>query len=541
LTRFALSQRSLFVSAASFSQHRRETSRGLWAAARSAALAALVLPFAWQAPAQAQVVRVSPRQTVPLARILAHPPSQRFQAIAQQPPVAMQLAWLMTDGTVLAQSDQGSTWYTYTPDATGSYADGTWKQVGSLQSGYDPSAFSSALLADGRLAISGGEYNGQNSPYQLQLTNLGAIYDPVAGTWTPLGHPKGWRYIGDSPNSVLPNGEFLVGQKLTTQAAYLNPKTLKWTIVPTTGKADFNAEEGWTLLPDGSVLTADVLNAPNSERYLPTSGEWVTAGSTIVDLRSVSPYTNCLQYGPKKKDCYLPPGEIGPAILRPDGTVFATGSSSGPSGSGVGHTAVYHTVGSLAGTWTVGPDFLNGDNAGDNFGTLLPSGNVLVFGNSGEMYEFNGTSWTEEGQETGSPLLLPTGQVLMLGFGVSLFNPTGQPQASWAPTITTAPTSVTHGMTYLIKGTQFNGLSQAMAFGDEYQTATNYPLVRITNTGTGHVFYARTHDHSTMGVATGSAIVSTNFDVPTKIDKGASTLQVVANGISSVAVSVTVK
>ena len=40
--------------------------------------------------------------------------------------------------------------------------------------------------------------------------------------------------------------------------------------------------------------------------------------------------TYCLQYGPKTKDCYLPPGEIGPAILRPDGTVFDTGSGSGP-------------------------------------------------------------------------------------------------------------------------------------------------------------------------------------------------------------------
>ena len=47
-----------------------------------------------------------------------------------------------------------------------------------------------------------------------------------------------------------------------------------------------------------------------------------------------------------------------------------------------------------------------------------------------------------------------------------------------------------------------------------FRFATNYPLVRITNNSTHHVFYARTHDHSTMGVATGSATVSTNFDVP---------------------------
>ncbi len=56
--------------------------------------------------------------------------------------------------------------------------------------------------------------------------------------------------------------------------------------------------------------------------------------------------------------------------------------------------------------------------------------------------------------------------------------------------------------------------ADAAAVNDELNAATNYPLVRITNTASGHVVYARTHNHSSMGVATGSAIVSTQFDVP---------------------------
>ena len=80
--------------------------------------------------------------------------------------------------------------------------------------------------------------------------------------------------------------------------------------------------------------------------------------------------------------------------------------------------------------------------------------------------------------------------------------------------ITAAPALVTRGSTYAIAGTQFNGLSQAAAIGDEFNAATNYPLVRITNTASGHVFYARTHDHSSMGVATGGAIVSTIASAP---------------------------
>lgn len=85
-----------------------------------------------------------------------------------------------------------------------------------------------------------------------------------------------------------------------------------------------------------------------------------------------------------------------------------------------------------------------------------------------------------------------------------------------------------------------NGLSQAAAFGDEFETSTNYPLVRITNNSSKHVFYARTHDHTSMGVATGNLIVTSNFDVHTGIETGLSTLVVVANGIASGPVNVTV-
>ncbi len=65
-------------------------------------------------------------------------------------------------------------------------------------------------------------------------------------------------------------------------------------------------------------------------------------------------------------------------------------------------------------------------------------------------------------------------------------------------------------------------------------------MVRITNTATGHVKYAQTYNFSTMAVATGSATVSTWFHVPTNAEAGASTLEVVANGIPSLPMGVTV-
>ena len=462
--------------------------------------------------------------------------AQTVQILVNQPPLGAQNGLLLTDGTVLYQSYNQRAWYKLTPDITGSYVNGAWSGPSFLPAGYAPLANAQAVLADGRAVVVGGEYIEET----FTLSNKGAIFDPVTNTWTNLAPPPGWGYIGDSPSVVLPDGAFMIGDKLNEKMALLNPKTLQWTTFPGSGKADINAEEGWTLLADGSVLTCDVTDAPNSEVFVPSTRTWSTAGSTVVDLGS--PGSNvCVPFGPNGSLCYYPAGEIGPAILRPDGTVFATGSREGS----VTHNAIYDTN---TGIWTAGPDFPNGDDAEDDYAVLEPSGNVLVLTETAtgslQAYEWDGANLTpilSFDALIGPLIVVPTGQVLAQGLeGVEVYNPTGTYQSNWAPTITSVPTSVNRSRTYKIYGTQFNGLSQAAAFGDEFQNATNYPLVRITNNATGHVFYARTHDHSTMGVATGSAIVSTNFDVPYSTETGASTLEVVANGIPSLPVSITV-
>jgi hypothetical protein len=87
-----------------------------------------------------------------------------------------------------------------------------------------------------------------------------------------------------------------------------------------------------------------------------------------------------------------------------------------------------------------------------------------------------------------------------------------------------------------------NGLSQAASYAEGYQSATNYPLVRIermVNAKTKHVFYARTSGHSGMAV-TPNENSFTYFTVPAGIETGAATLYAVANGIASNPVSVNV-
>ena len=81
------------------------------------------------------------------------------------------------------------------------------------------------------------------------------------------------------------------------------------------------------------------------------------------------------------------------------------------------------------------------------------------------------------------------------------------------------------------------------AFGDDAQSATNYPLVQIQNNKTHHKFFARTHGFSTMAMATGAVMTYTSFDIlPTSAgtEFGDSTLVVIANGIPSKPVGIIV-
>jgi len=454
--------------------------------------------------------------------------AQTLTNLTNPAPEGVSIALQLTDGTVLAQSESdGSHWFKLTPDSSGSYQNGTWSRVADLPAGYQPYAFASAVLADGRAIIEGGEYQPGN---EFSLTNLGAIYDPKTDSWKPVKPPRHWGYIGDSSSLVLPDGRYLLSDKLDTRMAALDPKTMKWTQLPSTGHLGFNSEETWTLLPDGTVLTENVKEAPHSQIYDPATGVWTDLGRMPVKLKGPR-CCKVIIFGNGKK--YHPPGEIGPAILMPDGSIFATGAI--PRNENTAHTAIFRN-----GVWTAGPDIPNHDDIGDNFASLLPNGHVLFQGASGRLYEFDGSTITTERFNGGdnSLMVLPTGEILV--GGTAVYASPGNPDPSWAPTVTDCPSTVTRGATFQITGTQFNGLSQANSFGDELETFTNYPLVRITNNATGHVFYARTHDHSTMGVATGSTPVSTKVDVPAGLETGAGKLVVVANGIASTPVDVTV-
>ena len=465
------------------------------------------------------------------------PAAGRWDRLVNQPSFLCDTALLLTDGRVMVHqygdphhNGQGmNNWWALTPDANGSYLNGTWSQLASMSSTYGPLYFASAVLADGRVIVEGGEYNFLN----LVETNQGAIYNPVTNTWTSVNPPVGWSEIGDAPGAVLANGTFTLGDITSRRQALFNANTLTWT--PTgTGKADNYSEEGFCLLPTGELLLVDCANGTNSEVYNPTTGQWASAGSTIVRL----PDAGTL--------------EIGPHIQRPNGTSVAFG--------GTVHNAIFDFA---TRTWTPTSDFPNGNDMADAPCALLPNGDVLVAASPGifatpvTFFTFDGTTFTQAPPTRTSRqltsyqerfLLLPTGQVpSLVADGVpnhidaELFTSPGRPDPAWRPNITSVPTTLTRNTSVEISGTQFNGLSVGSDYGDDCTNATNYPIVRLTNGATRHVFYARTHDHSTMGIVTGNTIVSTTMDIPANMETGPTRMEVIANGIPSRPRQVTVQ
>lgn len=486
--------------------------------------------------------------------------SQQWIAVTT-PNFPVGTALQLTDGTVMVQQNKTSNWWRLKPDKSANYAKGTWSAMPSMPSTYAPTYFASAVLPDGRVIVEGGEYNlGVKDD-----TTLGEIYSPFTNTWTKVNPPSGWTKIGDAPSVVLPNGTYMLGNCCAMEAALLDASTLTWTGLTTAsgyvGKFDSNNEEGWTLLPGftGGVLTVDTHAGSvgklsmHAEIYDPAAGAWsATSNDTGVQLWD-SIGSNCNYTNPTH--------EIGPAVLRPDGTVFATGANN--CAGEAGHTSIYST---FFGTWTPGFDIPGGNDAADAPASILPDGNVLVDTNPGwghtpstfYEYAFDGSGWINIPQpvglnpsntEGGRMLVLPSGNILFLHVNTNqvwIYRPAGTYNPLWQPTICAAcyPAVATVGKTYTVSGTQFAGLSQGAAFGDDAQSATNFPLVQITNNATGHKFFARTHNFQT-SVGTGLALTSADFDILTPAQAGTefgnSTLVVIANGIPSEPVGIIVK
>jgi fibronectin type 3 domain-containing protein len=437
--------------------------------------------------------------------------------LAHPPPAGLNNSLLLTDGTVIC-GDGGSSWYRLTPDIHGSYVNGTWTQIASTH--YTRLFYSSDVLTNGNVYVAGGEYGTGTAHAEL--------YDSLRNVWSDVPQPPGNPGYSDAISKVITGGNVLQGTTGSGVWIY-NPATDAITAAATAhGGQD---ETCWVKLTNDCILAIDAFGQ-NTEHYVPSLNQWVVDASTPQDL---------FGYG----------GELGPGFLLPNGNVFYIGAST--------HTGIYTPGSSVtaAGTWVSGPEMVFGGNGlggVDAPGAMMATGRILVelcptngFSTPSTFYEYDylSNNFTQVNGPTGltygtttfesTMLDLPDGTVLFVGgqgsTSLYVYTPAGAPLAQGQPVIN----SITENFdgSYLLSGLGLTGISSGAAYGDDWQMDTSYPIVRMTNTSTLNVYYARTFGWNTTSLMTGSRVVTTEFALPLGLPAGTYSLVVTANGIAS--------
>jgi hypothetical protein len=482
------------------------------------------------------------------------------------------LSLLLPNGDVMFhQAGTSANWFELVPDSTGSYANGTWKQLASMN--VSRQYFSSDVLPNGDVFVLGGEYasDGQRVTSKGKMDSSSAeIYDPATNVWTPVAsdpitYPAGTlpgqtttlAMAGDEPSEVLPGGDVLVGNIFNDGTEIYDPATNLWSPGPNkVHQNDKSDEESWVKLPNGDILTYDLWSSivdktGEAELFDPTMMTWTDASGGNLPILSTGATAR----------------ELGPALLGPaGGSVLFTGAN--------GLTA-YYSIGQNS--WTPGPKMPSVAiagvqtqlTAGDAPGATMPNGDVLlalspavsvtnsglaVFPSPTFIYEFdpqtsvftevtppdNVQNQTNLNSFLDSMLVLPpapfqpAGQVLLTNSSGTLAFytlPAGEgPDPSWAPTITGYTKNA--GGSYTLTGTQLNGRYEGAAYGDDKQMAENYPIVQVFDLFTGIVYYATTSNWSTVGVAHNDS-EAVNVVLPPAIGNDWYVLTVIAVGIPS--------
>jgi hypothetical protein len=463
----------------------------------------------------------------------------QWTALANPAPDVTGTMMLLTDGTVMVQDNSFTSntpynqWFRLTPDSTGSYVNGTWSSLASMST--QRLYFASTVLPSGNVFLVGGEYSDPN--LDINWTNTGEMFNPVANTWTPIAtFPQ--ANFGDDPSMLLPNGQILTGYLAGPQTYIYDPASNTWSFAANKLRGDASDEEAWVKLPDNSILSYDIFSSiatgvSTAQRYIPSENQWVDAGVVPVQLSSPA-----VGY------------EMGPSMLLPNGKVFVIGAN--------GNTALYTPA---TNSWAAGPQIigtLNGQlalfGADDAPATVLPNGHVLftadagptsgVFSPPAGLFEYNPFANTI--REVSTPdqnlanwscyldrmLVLPNGQVLFSD-GVSnqlwVYTPDGTAPPQWQPRIQNV--GYNGNGVFALLGTQLNGLSAGAAYGDDVEMDSNYPIVYLKSAN--QVICARTFDWSNTGVATRNTPETVNFVLPPGVAAGRYQLYVSGAGISS--------
>ncbi|WP_051979379.1 galactose oxidase-like domain-containing protein [Edaphobacter aggregans] len=313
------------------------------------------------------------------------------------------------------------------------------------KAGYNIFCAGHSFLQDGKLFLAGGHAGNQNDGV-INST----FYDPSQNTWTATANMNAPRWY--PTNTTLPNGDVLVVSGFTTNDNY-NTLPQVWRPANNTWRNLTSAQLMQPLYPmmfvapNGKAFSA---GPDRISRYLDTSGTgaWTTVGTIN----------------------YTGPRDYGSAVMF-DGKVMVAGGDGDTDGAAT-NTAEIIDLNAANPTW----QFTSPMSAARrqlNL-TLLPDGKVFASGGSGgfgfdnsanpvypaEMWDPATGSWTTMNSVTvyrgyhSTALLLPDGRVLsaggeITGASAEIYSPPYLFKGA-RPTVTSAPTSVKYGQTFLI-------------------------------------------------------------------------------------------
>jgi hypothetical protein len=452
--------------------------------------------------------------------------------------------FLLTDGTVMVKTDDAG-WSRLSPDAKGSYVNGTWSKIASMSEGRQ--WFASHVLQNGNVWILGGEYSGDNM--QANWTNTGEIYDTLKDSWSPItNHPES-RY-GDVPSMLLDGGRIFTGSLSTNKTWFYDIATNSWSAGANKFYPDRSDEEAWVKLANGSLMTYDVFygvqqNQGYAEIWNPKTNTWSGRSPADGTASGTLPLLSLSTVG----------YEMGPTIkLRSPtrkGAVLFVGAN--------GHTAIYNEADL---TWTQTPDLLDNLNgqqilfgADDAPGAEFPSGHVLVAADTGptngtfspptHLFDFDPALKTFKPVQPAFPdanywnipcyeatmLMLPTGELLIGNSSSQLYvyKPDGKADNKSRPVFESL--HYDGGGKFTLSGRQLNGVSAGASYGDDSEMDENYPIVNFRD-AQGNVFYARTTNWSNTGVGR-HGVETVSLTLKAGMPKGDYQLTAVGAGIGS--------
>jgi Kelch motif protein len=408
------------------------------------------------------------------------------------------------------------------------------------------------------------------------LTNTPHIYNIATNTWSPAGS-KVYADSSDEESWVkLPDGTILtydIFQSVNTGGQYAekyDPVTNTWSSVSPSDGTAFgfipqlsSAAVGFELGPlvrlqDGRILALGATG--HTALYTVSSNTW-TAGPDIMGTLSCGLRIFGVDDGPA---AVLPSGHV--LFAADAGPNLITSSGNTTTGSmiitNIPSTSCFTVGWAVAGTGIPsGARITSVDSAtqihisvnatATNTGIALRFGGV--FSNPTQLFDFDPAADTispvspalADPNLPGSPafptrmLILPTGQVLFNDNGRRLYVYT--PAGAADPVVRPSITSITDSAgVFTLGGKQLNGQSAGSVYGDDVESDENFPIVRLRS-ASGQMFYARTTNWSTTGVATGSTPETVDFTLPSTLTTpGTYSVQDVGAGIGSFPVYVNI-